>query len=251
MSNEGASQTLGAALRLRELILGGEFRGGDRVSEQPLSARLGVSRTPLRLAFAQLEHEGLLEQIPGGGFVISSFTIEQVVDAIDVRGLLEGAAARLAAERGANTRELEAMHGCVSQLDRLFHPSRLTIDAFERYVELNERFHSLLINLAGSDALEAAYARVMALPFASPSAFVILQAELPESQRSLYVAQLQHRSVLEAIENREGSRAEALGREHARIARRNLNLVLSNERALAVLPGASLIRLADGDEDVA
>ena len=121
-------------------------------------------------------------------------------------------------------------------------PDRPAIEAFERYVELNERFHTLLLGLARSRALDAAYAGVLALPFASPSAFVLLESELPESHRILYVAHIQHRGMLEAIEHREGARAEALAREHARLARRNLEVVLRSEKALERLPGAALIR---------
>jgi GntR family transcriptional regulator, vanillate catabolism transcriptional regulator len=238
----GLSQTLRATLRLRELVLEGELRGGERISELPLAAQLGVSRTPLRLALARLEHEGLLEQAPGGGFAVCSFTLEEVVDAIDLRGVLEGTAARLAAERLERPDELEAMHGCVAQLDAVVRPDRPAVEAFERYVELNERFHTLLLGLARSRALDTAYAGVLALPFASPSAFVRLQSELPESHRILYLAHMQHRGILEAIEHREGTRAEALAREHARLARRNLDVVLGSERVLERLPGAGLIR---------
>ncbi|HZC14622.1 MAG TPA: GntR family transcriptional regulator [Thermoleophilaceae bacterium] len=243
----GLPQTLRAKLRLRELILDGGLRGGERLSEQPLAARLGVSRTPLRLALGQLEHEGLLEAVPGGGFAVSTFTLQQVEDAIDLRGLLEGMAARLAAERLEDAAELEAMHGCVAQLDALVRPDRPAIEAFERYVKLNARFHLLLSKLAKSRALETAIAQVEALPFASASAFVLAQAELPESHRILYVAQVQHRGILESIEYGEGSRAEALCREHARLARRNLDVALTSERALDQLPGASLIVLEGGE----
>jgi GntR family transcriptional regulator of vanillate catabolism len=239
------SQNLTAALRLRELILAGELPGGGRVSEIPLSQRLGVSRTPLRLALAQLEHEGLLEVIPSGGFAVRLFTREQVADAIALRGLLEGAAARLAAERRLDPTALEPLHGCVGQLDRLIGPGRLSPDDFERYVALNERLHLLLIELSGSEAIEAAHRRALALPFASPSAFVMVQAELPESHRVLYVAQRQHRALLDAIERGEGARAEAIGREHAHIAQENLELALGSERTLARLPGASLIERED------
>jgi GntR family transcriptional regulator of vanillate catabolism len=235
-------QWLRATLRLRELILEGALRGGERVSEVPLAAQLGVSRTPLRLALARLEHEGLLDPAPGGGFAVASFTLEEAADAIDLRGVLEGTAARLAAERLEDPGELEAMHGCVAQIDALIRPERPAIEAFERYVELNERFHELLLGLAKCRALDTAYAGVLALPFASPSAFVLLQSELPESHRILYLAQAQHRGMLEAIELREGARAEALGREHARLARRNLDVVLGSHRALERLPGAALIR---------
>ena len=239
---EGLSQTLRATLRLRELILEGRLRGGERISELPLAAQLDVSRTPLRLALARLEHEGLLEPAPGGGFAVCSFTLAEVVDAIDLRGVLEGTAARLAAERLDDPADLEAMHGCVAQLDAVVRPDRPAIEDFERYVELNQRFHTLLLELAANRALDAAYAGVMALPFASPSAFVVAQAELPESHRILYLAHTQHRGILEAIEHREGTRAEALAREHARLARRNLDVVLGSERVLERLPGAGLIR---------
>jgi GntR family transcriptional regulator, vanillate catabolism transcriptional regulator len=251
IARDGSSppQTLRATLRLRELILEGRLRGGERVSELPLAAELEVSRTPLRLALAQLEHEGLLEALPGGGFAVSTFTREEVADAIDMRGVLEGTAARLAAERLGDPGELEAIHGCVAQLDALVRPDRPAIEAFDRYVKLNARFHRLLVQLAKSRPLEQAIARVEALPFASPSAFVQVQADLPESHRILYVAQTQHRGILEAIELGEGSRAEALAREHARMARRNLDVALTSEGGLERLPGASLIVLEGGAAD--
>ena len=169
------------------------------------------------------------------------FTREQVADAIGLRGLLEGAAARLTAERRLDALALEPLHGCVGQLERLVAPGRMSAPDFERYVALNERLHLLLIELSGSEAIEAAYRRALALPFASPSAFVMVQAELPESHRVLFVAQRQHSALLDAIERGEGARAEAIGREHAHIAQENLDVALSSERTLARLPGARLI----------
>jgi GntR family transcriptional regulator of vanillate catabolism len=166
--SERLPQALRAKLRLRELILEGGLRGGERLAELPLASQLGVSRTPLRLALSQLESEGVLEAIPGGGFAVCTFTQQQVADAIDLRGVLEGMAARLAAERLGDSAELEAMQGCVAQLDALVRPDRPAIEAFERYVKLNARFHLLLAKLAKSRALEAAIAHVEALPFASP-----------------------------------------------------------------------------------
>ena len=249
MGQTGMPQALRAKLRLRELILEGGLTGGERVAELPLSSRLGVSRTPLRLALGQLEHEGLLDPLPGGGFAVRTFTQQQVTDAIDLRGVLEGTAARLAAERLEDPAELEAIHGCVAQMDALVRADRPAIEAFGRYVKLNARFHLLLVKLAKSRALESAIAHVEALPFASPSAFVQVQAELPESHRILFVAQTQHRAMLEAIEDGEGSRAEAVAREHARIARSNLDIALRSERAMQQLPGAGLIVLEGGAQE--
>ena len=94
-----ASQAARAMLGLREMLLRGEFARGERISELPLVGRLGMSRTPIRLALERLAHMGLLEAGSAGGFVVRGFAISDVYDAIELRGILEGAAARLAAER--------------------------------------------------------------------------------------------------------------------------------------------------------
>ena len=68
-----SSQTVNALLKLRELILGGEIKAGERMSELLLVERLGVSRTPIRAALVRLEQEGLLRALPSGGFVVDAF----------------------------------------------------------------------------------------------------------------------------------------------------------------------------------
>jgi GntR family transcriptional regulator, vanillate catabolism transcriptional regulator len=242
----GTSQTMRALLRLRELLLSGEFAPGERMSELPLVDRLGVSRTPLRLALAALEHEGFLRVLPGGGYVVREFTRADIDDAIELRGVLEGTAARFAAERGVSRRELKAMVEIAEQSEEFVH--RADYDSFERYVDLNERFHSLLYEAARSPLLMRALDHAISLPFAGPSAFVLAEAELPESREVLVVAQSHHRSLIDAIERREGARAESIAREHARLARFNLDIVLRHRDVLDRMPGASLITLADGDD---
>src|SRR3989442_11127455 len=78
------SQTMKATLGLRELVFEGEFAPGERVPEVGLAERLGVSRTPLRLALATLAHEGLVEPLAGGGFVVRSFTRDDVAHPIQL-----------------------------------------------------------------------------------------------------------------------------------------------------------------------
>jgi len=233
------SQTMRALLRLRELIISGEFGHGDRMSELPLVDRLGVSRTPVRLALAALEHEGLLRALPGGGYVIREFTQADIVDATELRGVLEGTAARFAAERGASRRDLRALRAVSDEIAPIVH--RADYDSFERYVGLNDRFHATLLVMAGSPQLARALEAITALPFASASAFVMTEAELPASREILLVAHSQHLGLIEAIEEGHGSRAEALAREHARLAIANLKIALSHRGALAAVPGHSLI----------
>jgi GntR family transcriptional regulator of vanillate catabolism len=217
------------------------------MSELPLVEKLGVSRTPLRLALAALEHEGFLRVLPGGGYVVREFTRGDIDDAIELRGVLEGTAARFAAERGVSRRELKSLSDIVEQTDAVVHQADYA--SFEVYVDLNERFHALIYDAARSPLLKRALEQTISLPFAGPSAFVLAEAELPESREVLVVAQSHHRGLIDAIERREGARAESIGREHARLARHNLDIVLRHKDVLQRLPGASLLSLPDGDED--
>ena len=231
------SQTMRALLRLRELILSGEFGYGDRMSELPLVERLGVSRTPVRLALATLEHEGLLRALPGGGYVVREFTEADIVDATELRGVLEGTAARFAAERGASRRDLRALRAVSEEIAEVVRQA--DYESFERYVGLNDRFHARLLAMAQSSQLVRALEAITALPFASASAFVMTEAELPASRQILIVAHSQHLGLIESIEQGHGSRAEALAREHARLAIANLKIALRHRAE--TLPGHSLI----------
>ena len=113
------TQITKSVLRLRELIFNGHFTPGERMSELPLVELLGVSRTPVRLALAELEHEGLLRTLPGGGYVVREFTQGDVRDAIELRGVLEGTAARFAAERGVSARDLTALRATNETIKKL------------------------------------------------------------------------------------------------------------------------------------
>ncbi len=234
VAQRSTSLTERAAHTLRQMILQGELAGGTRLYEVPLAERLSISRTPMREAMARLVAEGLLERARGGGFVVRAFRRSDVLDAIDLRGVLEGTAARFAAERGAKPQDLAALEGLLARLDGCF--ANGAVD-FATYAKLNAEFHRALAGLSGSDVLRRELERVTALPFASPSAFVLPD---PRAERSLFVAQAQHRALVEAIAAREGARAEALAREHARIARNNLLAALASDRRDA-FPGQALI----------
>ena len=137
--NHANSQTTKATLGLRELLLDGAFKPRERVPELRLVKELGVSRTPLRIALMTLEHEGLLETLPGGGFVVREFTRTDIDDAIELRGVLEGTAARLAAERLESDDELEPLRDRCRRLDAIVRTQ--SIETFMEYLRLNEEFH--------------------------------------------------------------------------------------------------------------
>ncbi|MFN7003059.1 MAG: GntR family transcriptional regulator [Roseinatronobacter sp.] len=229
MADRSLTQTQRALMALRQRILGGTMVGGTRLFEVALAEELEISRTPIRAALSRLAEEGLLERGKGGGFIVRSFALADVVDTIDLRGVLEGTAARYAAERGAPTEMLTEAARVLRDIDRVL--AQQAID-MEKYSELNTAFHQLLAKMAQSSTLARELDRITALPFASPSAFLEDHDRIETLQRTLTVAQAQHKAILEAIANRESGRAESLAREHARAARRNVEFLLSQEAAL-------------------
>jgi GntR family transcriptional regulator of vanillate catabolism len=183
----------------------------------------------------------LLEALPNGGYAVRTFSERDVSDAIELRGTIEGLAARLAAERGVAAVVLTEARACLGEIDELLAQPALDDEAFTRFVALNQRFHNLLSEMAGSTVLSRELERVVNLPFASPSGFVVVQANSPKARDMLIVAQDQHRQVLDAIERREGARAEAIMREHSRLAQRNLREAVQSPH-LDRMPGVRLIR---------
>jgi GntR family transcriptional regulator of vanillate catabolism len=242
----GSSQSMRAQMRLREMIVGGELAPGERIAELAMVERLSMSRTPIRTALVRLQEEGLLEALPGGGFVAREFSEADIHDAIELRGTLEGLAARLAAERGVGQAVLNDMRDCLATIDALLAPPKLGERAFAVYAEQNGRYHALLAEMSGSPLVQRQIERAVGLPFASPNGFVMADRDGPRARDHLVVAHQQHHAIVEAISRREGARAEALAREHARNAQRNLADLLSNQHSLRRVPGAILIRRQAG-----
>jgi GntR family transcriptional regulator of vanillate catabolism len=236
-----ASQTARAFFSLRESLLRGEFAQGERMAELPLVARLGVSRTPIRLALERLAHMGLLDINASGGFTVRGYSPSEALDAIEIRGVLEGTAARLAAERLADGTEINRLRSLGEEMDRL---DRLTLDSFSHYMDLNEAFHAAIIDLAKSAMLTRAFEYAVSLPFASPSAMVFPTSGFAHADETLAIAKEHHRGLVEAIAKRQGTRAENLAREHAFVGRRVLALALSDSEAFSKIPGSSLINLS-------
>ncbi len=239
---EAESQTLRALLHIRELLIQGAFKPRERIKEVPLAARLGVSRTPLRLALDRLANEGLLQMGRKGGFFACEFTVSQIMDAIELRGILEGTGARWAAERLQKNDDVRPLYDTVAAIRELLQRDLPGVDLIGEYTHLNAKFHSTLLDLAGSDMLKSSIGRVLALPFASFNNFVFAGSEAPDLREILLISNYQHSGIAEAIANREGTRAEALAREHSRNSRGAVTIALQ-ERRLDQIPAGSLIKL--------
>ena len=133
---------------LREKILAGELSPGQRLVEAQLAQWLGVSRTPLRYALSVLSSEGLLDRSGARGYVVRRFSVRDVLNAIDVRGVLEGLAARSVAESGVSAALAAALDDCLREGDDIFRNAQLQPGDDVRYAAMNGRFHSLIIEAA-------------------------------------------------------------------------------------------------------
>jgi len=200
---------------LRQRLIGGHYPAGTRLAEIPVAEALGVSRTPVRLAFRTLEQEGLLQKAGKRGFEVRSFSEADVLCAVEVRGVLEGLAARRLAERGLSAAQRDTLQACIDEGNRLLAPGRLLEEGIGTWSRLNARFHQTIVDGTQSRVVADAIARNNHLPFASADSIVIDPQALDREFRKLQLAQMQHVLVFDALQGGEAARVEALMREHA------------------------------------
>ena len=237
------SQTVNVLIKLREAILSGELPAGERLLEVALSKRFGVSRTPIRTALVKLAEEGLLEEAGNAGYAVREFSEADIRDAIEARGTLEGMALRLAAETGVPGHALQPAKDCIRRTDALLAKGPFTDEMVSRYLDLNAEFHRQILALYPGFVVHLLLERIDKMPFASPNAFVIARKNADRSGKVFAIAQEHHRGIVDAIERRQGTRAEAIAREHANLALQTLETALARENLSSAAGSAPLFEL--------
>lgn len=213
LSSAGAEAPL--LSRIREMILSGELPPGQRVTEEALAEKLGVSRTPVRNVLPSLANQGLLEPVGRRGFAVKAFSEKESWEALELRALLEGQAARLLAQSGAPDAVLAALDACLERGDKLFANRQLDREDEHAYGAMNEEFHRIIVDSCGMPMLKTFVDRLNVVPFVAPSAIVFDQVGLRRAFDLLFRAHGCHHVIVESIRERDGARAEALFREHA------------------------------------
>lgn len=133
--------------RLRQAILTGHFRPGDRLIERELCQLLGVSRTPVREALRYLEEHGLVVNIPQKGLVVATMTGEEASEVYQVRAAVESLASRLFAERATSDQQA-ALQEAVTALD-----AALQLNEVPALVAAKEQFYAALLSGAANHTL--------------------------------------------------------------------------------------------------
>lgn len=230
---------------LRGLVLAGTFPLDEKLPETRVAELLGVSRTPARLAMAVLEQDGLLVRLPRRGFRVKSFSLDEVVEAIEVRGEVEAIAARLVAERGLAPDHRARMEACIGRAEILLKNAPFEAAQRRDWCQMNLDFHDALVNACGMRPLWSAYAKVNLVPLASPRDIMFNVARPELSRRQLEATHEDHARILDAILARQSTRAAGLVREHAYRSGENKrrNFPDIQMRVMVVeTPGVALIR---------
>jgi GntR family transcriptional regulator, vanillate catabolism transcriptional regulator len=219
------NRALSVTDQIRESILGGAMRGGERLNEVQLSKTLSVSRTPVRAALQALAGEGLLDYAPNRGFTVREFPLSFIVDAYDIRASLEGLAARFAAERGLNKEERATIERSIAAGDRLFERGSFEAGDLTIYRGINGDFHDTLLLAARNRMLSEMIRICHHVPVSSSRNIVAFEYHDVRRRHD------DHHRIFEAVAAREPWRAEMLMREHVASIKTSLVRALSERRA--------------------
>jgi GntR family transcriptional regulator of vanillate catabolism len=194
--------------RLRAALLEGRFGPGEKLNEESLSATLQVSRTPVRSALHSLTAEGLLDYVPNRGYSVRSDDLGRLTSIFEVRGVLEGLAARLAAGNGMNEELQAAYRKALVEGDQIMSKGRLLSADRTIFSDVNARIHNTILTAADNRMLHEIIRLCHNIPVSSDRN--VLWDDLSWLRRS----HDDHHRLFEAILLRDGNRAEHLMREH-------------------------------------
>lgn len=196
--------------RLRKAIMSGSFEPGDRLVETTIAEGMGVSRTPVREAFRQLEIEGLAENVPRKGTIVKGISKRDILEIYEIREVLEGLAFRLAC---ANINEARIL-----ELKEMLVKMEQSIDKndIKEYWRLHSEFHNTIMYFSNNqrliDQMKQIYEYLSKL-----RNFTLVM------NKRRNIAMEEHKALIEAFENKDEILAEQIGREHTLNAKRFLS----------------------------
>ena len=194
--------------RVREAVLEGRFAAEEKLNEEALSEMLAVSRTPVRSALHRLAAEGLLDYVPNRGYSVRGMDAQGLQSIFDVRGVLEGLAARSAASNGLSQAQNSVFAEALAAGDRLLARGRLLPSGRAVFIDVNARIHETILEAADNRMLRNMLQLCQNVP--GSSGRNVPWGDYEWLRRS----HDDHHRLFEAIVLRDAQRAEQLMREH-------------------------------------
>ena len=203
---------------LREAIILGRLRPGERLMEIQMAEEMGVSRTPVREAIRKLELEGFVAMVPRKGAYVADISVKDIVDVFEIRAALEALAAGLAAER-ITADEMELLERSLVQISK-----SSTGDNINAIVAVDINFHDIIYQASRNQRL------VQIITHLKEQIHRFRMTSLSQQGRTK-VALDEHKIIVEAISDRNIELAQQLAREHIENAEQSLLNVLREEEA--------------------
>ncbi len=202
---------------IEQSILSGNYSVGDQLVESKISVELGVSRTPVREAFKQLELEGLVTTIPNKGTFVVGISTDDIIDIYTIRIAVEGISSELAAQRVTEP-EIKELETLVELQE--FYANKG--DVFQ-LLQLDTKFHEVIYEICGSRILKHTLETFHnQLKRARESSFL--------SSGRTATAVKEHRAIFEAIASHNSNQAKALTETHISNARDNIIALINNAK---------------------
>ncbi|MEJ8473265.1 GntR family transcriptional regulator [Roseibium algae] len=216
MAEKSGSSDERVLMILRRMIMDGALSASDKITEVGIASLLNVSRTPVRLALRTLEVEGLICKREGRGYDVVSFDFDDVSKAYEVRGVLEGLAARSLAQRGLSDDVDEILRQALGfTQDALTRLGDKCESGVELYLKGNKLFHETIMQECGNSFVPFTYNRLESLPLLKLGTLVFNHKSHDTEVQRLTIGHGQHLIVYDAIRKGDTARAEAMMREHS------------------------------------
>ena len=200
---------------LREAIILGRLKPGERLMEIQLAEEMGVSRTPVREAIRKLELEGFVVMVPRKGAYVAGVSVKDIADVFEVRSALEGLAAGLASER-ITEEEMEELEKAILQISG--EEDILTV------VKGDSLFHEIIYKASRNQRLTQIITHLQE----QINRFRLTSLSVPGR---LKIAVGEHKKIVEAINSRNVDLANRLASEHMENAEQNLLNAIREEEA--------------------
>ncbi len=196
---------------IRQLILHGIFPAEHRLIETDLSQRLDVSRTPIREALIALAEEGLIEYRKNRGYIVRSFTLDEILERFVVRAALEALACSIVAKRGVSSDLKFRLSACLAEGDGILAKTELTESDTLFWARMNDNFHLAIVEATENDTLIKTHRKVIQIPHAPTQ----IQWLSGKNKRQPFEAfHKEHRELVRRLQRGASGRADELMQSH-------------------------------------
>ncbi|MFB4163864.1 GntR family transcriptional regulator [Alteribacillus sp. JSM 102045] len=196
---------MGVYESIKNAIIIGDYSSGYRLTEEALTKDWNVSRTPIREALKKLEFDGLITSLKRG-FIVRTFSKEDLRQVYDLRALLESYAAGQAA-LNRKAEDIEVIHEANHEYEKALGQGNKDIDRNKAIVEANRRFHDGVVRASRNEHVRDLIDKVVVLPLVFRSFYWFGEADLQQSFQM-------HQTIAQAIEEKDADRAKTAMHEH-------------------------------------